>query len=161
MCPHVSIQVSFRFKHLPAHFAFGVGRPVVVLVRNIQLILSLTLIVVLAPSVVAAETLRLLQPMDDEEVSGQRAVGGVAQAALLALVGRAVGLVLGNVLVKSRDVLCGEAADGALVNFKDVHLEPLQRLRVRGPGVQTWRTLILFWLPFGAEGLWMIKKKID
>lgn len=61
-------------------------------------------------------------------MSGQRTVGGVAEAALLTLVGRAIGLVLGNVLVESRDVLGGEAADGTLVNFKDVHLEPLQWL---------------------------------
>lgn len=122
MCPHVGIQVSLRFKHLPAHFAFGIWGPV------IQLVLSLTLIVVLAPCVVSGEALRLLQPMDDKKVSGQRAVGGVTQAALLTLVGRAIGLVLGNVLMESPNVLSGEATDGTLVNFKDVHLEPLQRL---------------------------------
>ena len=118
MCPHVSVQVSLRLEHLPAHFAFCIWRPI----WNVQLVLPLTLVVVLAPPVVSSETLRLLQPMDNEEVSGQRAVGGVAQAALLTLVGRAVRLVLGNVLVESCDVLGGEAADGTLVNFKDVHL---------------------------------------
>lgn len=87
MCPHVSIQVSLRFKQLPTHFALGIRCPVIVLVCNVQLVLSLTFVVVLAPSVVSAKTLRLLKPMDDKEVSGQRAVGGVAQAALLALVG--------------------------------------------------------------------------
>lgn len=121
VCPHVSIQVSLRFKHLPAHLAFGIWCPVC----NIQLVLSLALIVVLAPSVVSGETMRLLQPMDDKEVSGQRAVGGVAEATLLTLVAQAIGLVLGNVLMESCDVLSGEAADGTLVNFKDVHLEPL------------------------------------
>lgn len=157
MCPHVSIQVSLRFKHLPTHFAFGIWCPITVLVCNIQLVLSLTL-----PPVVSDETMRLLQPMDDEEVSGQRAVWGVAQAALLTLVGRAIRLVLGNVLVESCDVFSGEAADGTLMNFKDVHLEPLQRPWVGAPGIQTWRPLVLFWLPFGAEGLqkrlkWLVR----
>lgn len=128
MCPHVGVQAPLRFKHLPTHFAPGAGRPVVTLVRNVQLILPLALIVVRAPAVVPAEPLRLLQAMDDEEVAGERAVGGVAQAALLALVGRAVALVLGNVCVKSREVLGAEAADGTLVHFEDVHFEPLQWL---------------------------------
>lgn len=153
MRPHVSVQMSLRFKHLPAHFAFGARRAVVVLVRDVQLVLPLALLVLLAPPVVSGEALRLLQPMHDEEVSGQRAVGGVAQAALLTLVGGAVGLVLGNVLVESGDVFGGEAAHGALVDFEDVHLESLQRLRVGSPGVQTWRPLSLFCLPFGAQAL--------
>ena len=87
MCSHVSIQVSLRFKQLPAHFAFGTRCPIIVFIRHIQLVLSLTLVVVLAPSVVPGETLQLLQPMDDEEVPGKRAVRGVTQAALLTLVG--------------------------------------------------------------------------
>lgn len=72
MCPHVSVQVSLRFKQLPTHFALGIWCPVVVLVCNIQLVLSLTfvVVVVLAPSVVSGKTRRLLQPMDDKEVSG-------------------------------------------------------------------------------------------
>lgn len=70
----------------------------------------------------------LLQPVDDKEVSGQRAMGGVAQAAFLTLVGRAIRLVLGNVFMESRNVLSGDATDSTLVNFKDVYLEPLQRL---------------------------------
>lgn len=53
---------------------------------------------------------------------------GVAQATLLTLIGRAVRLVLGNMLVERCDVLSGEAADCTLVDFKDVHLESLQRL---------------------------------
>lgn len=61
-------------------------------------------------------------------MSGQRAVGGVAEATLLTLVGRAISPVLGNVFVESSDVLSGVAADSTLVNFEDIHLEPLQRL---------------------------------
>jgi len=145
----VSVQVPLGFKHTPAHFAFGTRCPVC----NVQLVLPPTLVVVLAPSGVAAEALRLLQPVDDEEVSGQRAAGGEARAALRTLVGRAVGLVLGNVLVENRGVLGGEAADGTLVDFEDVHLEPLQRLRVGAPGVQARRPFFLCLLPLGAEGL--------
>lgn len=125
MCPHVGVQASLCFKHLPTHFAAGARRPAVVLVRHVQLILPLTLVVVRASAVAPGETLRLLQPMDDEEVAGERAVGGVAQAALLALVGRAVALVLGNVSVESSEVLGGEAADSTLVHFGDVHFQPL------------------------------------
>lgn len=125
MCPHVGVQAPLRFKHLPAHFAPGAGRPVVVLVRNVQLVLPLTLVVIRAPAVVPAEALRFLQAMDDEEVAGERPVGGVAQAALLALLGRAVALVLGNVSVKSCEVLGGEATHSTLVHFEDVHFEPL------------------------------------
>lgn len=124
MCPHVGVQAPLCFKHLSTHFAPGAGRPIVVLVRNVQLILPLTLVVIHAPPIVSAEALRLLQAMDDEEVAGERPVGGVAQAALLALVGRAVALVLGNVSVKSCEVLGGEAADGTLVHFEDVHFKP-------------------------------------
>ena len=154
MCPHVSVQVSLSFKHLPTHFAFGVGFPIVVLVRNVQLVLPVNLIIIIpAPSVVSGEAVRLLQPMIDEEVSGQWSVGGVAQAALLTLEGRAIGLVLGNVFVESGDVLWGEPTNRTLVNFGDVHLEPLQRLWVWSPGVQTWRSLILLWLPLWAGGL--------
>ena len=154
MCPHVSVQVSLRFKILPTNFAFGVWRPVVVLICNIQLVLSLTLVVVFAPSVVPDEALWLLQPMHDKEVSGQWAVRGVAQATLLTLIGRAVRLVLRNVLVERCDVLGGEAADCTIVDFKDVHLEPLQWLWVRTPRVQAWSPVILLWLPFWAEALW-------
>lgn len=125
MCPHVGVQASLRLKHLPTHFAPGARRPAVILVRHVQLILLLTLGVVRASAVAPGEALRLLQPMDDEEVAGERAVGGVAQAALLALVGRAVALVLGNVSVESGEVLGGEAADSTLVHFGDVHFEPL------------------------------------
>lgn len=125
MCPHVGVQDPLCFKHLPTHFAPGAGCPIVVLVRNVQLILPLTLVVIRSPPVVPAESLRLLQAMDDEEVAGERPVGGVAQAALLALVGRAVALVLGNVSVKSCELLGGEAADSTLVHFEDVHFEPL------------------------------------
>lgn len=123
MCPHVSVQVALSLEHPAAHFAFGARCPV----RHLQLVLPLALVVVVvpAPSVEPGEALRLLQPVDDEEVPGQRAAGGVAQAALLTLVRRAVALVLGDVAAESRDVLGGPAADGALVNFKDVHLEPL------------------------------------
>lgn len=71
MCPHVGVQAPLRLKHLPTHFALGAGCPVLVLVRHIQLILPLTLVVVRAPPVVPAEALRLLQPMDDEEVAGE------------------------------------------------------------------------------------------
>ena len=71
MCPHVSVQVSLSFKHLHTHFAFGVGFPIVVLVRNVQLVLPLTLIIIPGPSVASGEAVRLLQPMNDEEVSGQ------------------------------------------------------------------------------------------
>ena len=77
-------------------------------------------------------------------------MGGVAQAALLTLIGRSVRLVLGNVLVEGSDILGGEAADSTLVNFEDVHLEPLQRLQVGAPGVQTRRPFIFVWLPLGA-----------
>lgn len=125
MCPHVGVQASLRLKHLPTHFAAGARRPAIVLIRHVQLILLLTLVVVRASAVAPGEALRLLQPMDDEEVAGQRAVGGVAQAALLALVGRAVALVLGNVSVESGEVLGSEAADSTLVHFGDVHFEPL------------------------------------
>lgn len=125
MCPHVGVQAPLRLKHLPAHFAPGAGRPIVVLVGNVQLVLPLALVVVRAPPVVPAEALRLLEAMDDEEVAGERPVGGVAQAALLALVGRAVALVLGDVSVKSCEVVGGEAADSTLVNFGDVHFKPL------------------------------------
>lgn len=52
-------------------------------------------------------------------------MGGVAQAALLALVGGAIAFVLGKVSVESCQVLGGEAADSALVHFEDVHFEPL------------------------------------
>lgn len=90
MCPHVSVQLSLRFKHLPTNFALCVRCPIIVLVCNIQLVLSLTFIVILAPSIVSGKALWLFQSMDDKEVSGQRAVGGVAQAALLTLVGRAI-----------------------------------------------------------------------
>lgn len=92
--------------------------------------------------------------MHDKEVSGQWAVRGVAQATLLTLIGRAVRLVLGNMLVERCDVLSGEAADCTLVDFKDVHLESLQRLWVRAPRVQAWSPVILLWLPFWAEALW-------
>lgn len=124
MRPHVGVQAPLRLKHLPTHFAPGAGRPVVVLVGNVQLVLPLAL-VVRAPLVVPAEALRLLQAMDDEKVAGERPVGGVAQATLLALVGRAVALVLGDVSVKSCEVVGGEAADSTLVYFEDVHFEPL------------------------------------
>lgn len=87
MCPHVGVQAPLGFKHLPTHFAPGAGRPIVVLVGSVQLILPLTLVVICAPPVVPAEALRLLQAMDDEEVAGERPVGGVAQTTLLALVG--------------------------------------------------------------------------
>lgn len=154
MCPHVSVQVALRFKLLAAHFAPGAHGPVVVLHRDVQLVFPLALVVVvLPPSVVAAEALRLLQSMDDEEVAGLRAVGGVAEAALLTLEGRAVGLVLGNVLVESGDVLGGEAADGALVNFEDVHLQPLERLRVGASQVEPRRPHVLFCFPLGVDGL--------
>lgn len=125
MCPHVGVQAPLRFKHLPTHFAPGAGCPIVILVRNVHLILLLTLVAIRAPPIVSAQALGLLQAMDDEEVAGKRPVGGVAQAALLALVGRAVALVLGNVSVKSCEVLAGEAADSTLVHFEDVHFEPL------------------------------------
>lgn len=71
MSPHVSIQVALCFKQLPTHFAFGIWCPIIVLVCNFHLVLPLTLIIVLASSVVPGETLRLLEPMDDEEMSGQ------------------------------------------------------------------------------------------
>lgn len=149
--PHVRVQIPFRFEHLPAHFAFGVRRPV----GEVQLVLSLALVVAAAASSVAPrQALRLLQPVDDEEVSGQRRVGGVAEAALPTLEGRAVELVLREVLVEGGDVLGGETADGALVNFEDVHLELLQRLRVGAPGAQAGRPLIVLLLPLLAEGLW-------
>lgn len=125
MCPHVGVEAPLCFKHLPTHFAPGAGRPILVLVCNVQLILPLTLVVIHPPPVVPAEALRLFQAMDDEEVAGERPVGGVTQAALLALVGRAIALVLGNVCVKSCEVLGGEAADRTLVHFEDVHFEPL------------------------------------
>lgn len=125
MCPHVDIQASLCFKHLPTHFAPCAGRPAIVLVPDVQLILPLTLVIFGASAVVPGEALRLLHAMDDEEVAGERAVGGVAQAALLALVGRAVALVLRNVSVESGEVLAGEAADSTLVDFGDVHFEPL------------------------------------
>lgn len=137
MCPHVSIKLPLCFKHLAAHFTFRIRRPVFVLVSNIQLVFSLTLFVLFAPPVVPAQTLRLLQPMDDEEMPGQRAVGCVAQAALLTLIRGAVGLVLWDVFVESSDVLSGEAADGTFVKFDDVHLQPLQRLQPGAPGGQT------------------------
>ena len=120
------VQFPLRVKRLPAHFAFGVWRPVVVFVRHVRLVL-----VAAAPSVAPGETLRLFQPMDDEAVSGQRGVRGVAEAALLTLVRRSVRLVLGKVLVEGADVLAGEAANGALVNFENVDFELLQRLRAR------------------------------
>lgn len=126
MCPHVDVQASLRFKHLPTHFAPCAGRPAIVLVPDIQLVLPLALVIAGgASAVVPGEALRLLHAMDDEEVAGERAVGGVAQAALLALVGRAVALVLRNVSVESGEVLAGEAADSTLVDFGDVHFEPL------------------------------------
>lgn len=153
VCPHVSVQVSLGFKHLPTHLAFSIWRPVTVLVRNIQLVLSLTLLILLALSSIPGEAVRLLQPVNDKEVSGQRAVGGVAQAALLTLVRWAVTLVLRNVIVESGDVFGGEAADSTLVNFEDVHLKPLQWLWCGAPGVQPRTSLIIFCLPFGAEAL--------
>lgn len=52
MCPHVSVQVSLCLKQLPADFALGIWCPVVVFIRNIQLVLSLTFVVVVfAPAV--------------------------------------------------------------------------------------------------------------
>lgn len=153
MCPHVSVQVSLRFKHLPTHLTFSVWCPIAVLISNIELVLSLTLLIFLAPSVISAKALRLLQPVDNKEVSGQWAVGGVAQAALLTLVRWAVRLVLRNVLLERSKIFSGEAADSTLVNFEDVHLKPLQWLRDSAPGVQPWISFIIFCLPFGAEAL--------
>lgn len=69
MCPHVSVQVSLCLKQLPADFALGIWCPVVIFIRNIQLVLSLTFVVVFAPTV-PGQSLRLLQPVDDKEVSG-------------------------------------------------------------------------------------------
>lgn len=125
MRPHVGVQVPLCLEHLPTHFAFGTWCPVVILVCNVQLVLSLTLVIASATSIVSAKTLRLLQPVDNKKVSGQRPWGGVAQATLLALEGGAIRLVLGNVLMESCDVLSGKAADRTFVNFEDIHFEPL------------------------------------
>lgn len=51
MCPHVSVQVSLCLKQLSADFALGIWCPIVVFIRNIQLVLSLTFVVVFAPTV--------------------------------------------------------------------------------------------------------------
>lgn len=152
----MGVQASLRLKRLPTHFAPGAGRPVLVLVADVQLVLPLTLVAALRPPpAVPAEALRLLQPVDDEEVAGERPVGGVAQAALLALVGRAAAPVLGDVAVEGGQVLGGEAADGALVHVGDVPFEPLRRLRLGGPGVQSQElvSVLFFGLSFGTEGL--------
>ena len=105
----------------------------------------------------------VLQPVDDEEVARQRAVGGVAEAALLALVRRAVRLVLRDVQAEGRRVgRAAEAADGALERLGELDLRLLHRRRlwtVGAPGVQAGRPLavplfFLLWFPLGASGLW-------
>lgn len=60
MSPHVGIEVPLGFKHLPTYFAFGVWGPIIVFICNIQLVLSLILIIVFATAVVSAETLGFL-----------------------------------------------------------------------------------------------------
>lgn len=60
---------------------------------------------------------------------GQGDVRRVAEAALAALVGRAVRLVLRDVLVELQQVLRGEAAHGALVHLEHIDLQLLQGLR--------------------------------
>lgn len=77
--------------------------------------------------------------MHDEEVPGKGDVGGVAKAAFPALVGRAVRLMLGDVFVELKEVLCCEATHRTLVDFENVDLQLLQRLSdgsSRGPELQ-------------------------
>lgn len=69
--PHVSVQVSLRLKRLPTHFTFCVELPVTVLVNNIHVVFSLTLIITLDLSLESAQALRLPQSMNDEEMSCQ------------------------------------------------------------------------------------------
>lgn len=78
--------------------------------------------------------LRLLQLVHDEEVSGQGDVGRVAEAALPALVGGAVRLVLRDVFVELQQVLGGEATHGTLVDLKDVDFQLFQWLGDGSPG---------------------------
>lgn len=77
---------------------------------------------ILLLTVVTSESLGLLHLVHDEQVPGEGVVRGVAQAAFTALVGRDVGLVLGNVLVETHNVLGGEATHGTFVCFEDIDL---------------------------------------
>lgn len=77
--------------------------------------------------------------MHDEEVSGEGDVGGVAETAFPALVGRAVGFMLGDMFVELKEVLGREAAHRTLVDFENVDLQLFQRLSdrsSRGPELQ-------------------------
>lgn len=95
---------------------------------------GLALLVLLPGPVLLGHGLRLLQLVHDEQVPGQRHVRRVAEAALPALVGGAVGLVLRDVFVELEQVFGGEAAHGTLVDLKHIDLELLQWLSNRSPG---------------------------
>lgn len=90
--------------------------------------------------------------MHDEEVPGQGDVGCVAEAALPALVGGAVRLVLRDVFMELQQVLGGEATHSTLVNLKDIDFQLFQWLSDGASGrpeLQNW----FFQLPLGTGNL--------
>lgn len=80
------------------------------------------LLTVLSGPVLLGHRLRLLQLVHDEEVPGQGDVRRVAEAALAALVGGAVRLVLRDVFVELQQIFGGEATHSTLVNLENVYL---------------------------------------
>jgi len=170
----VRVQLSLGVKRLPAHFAPRPRLPVVVLVGHVRSVFRSDVWVAVVGAGVRGAGVRtsasrqvvvVLQPVHDEEVAGQRVVGGVAEAALLALVRRAVRLVLGDVQAEGGRILgAGEAADGALVApLEDVDLGLLHRwwlllaIVARGTLIAVLLLLLLLlflWFSLGAGGLW-------
>lgn len=118
MCSHVRFQGTLCLKSPPAHFTRRTGRP-----RR-----GLWGLLLARGGSAATQTCWLLELVHDEEVAGHGGVRGVAEATLAALEGRAVGAVLGDVLVEAHQVLCAEVAHAAAVHLAHAHFQLLQRL---------------------------------
>lgn len=108
---HVRVQCGFCVKRFAAHPALCVWY-----VRGVLLLLG-------------RHARHLLQPVDDEQVTGERIAWCVAQTALHALVGRTVSLVLREVLLEQTGLGAGETAHGASVRLQNGHLQLFYGLR--------------------------------